>query len=443
MKNKFKKGAASFYIVSISTLILLIIAMSFAAVIISEIERTSNDDLSQSAYDSALAGVEDAKVAFANYENCKGTPAKEPQSGQPIDCGGIVWLIEHPSCSMVGKILGRVDADDEQEVMIEESNQGVSNNMQQAYTCVKINKNVKEFFGTLSSSSQMKIIRAKFEDDKAKRVAKVKVKWYSDADAGIGTNVLNFTNFNNGKVVYPLAQEAKTAVPPTIALAMVQTAENYNFGDFDVTQGDRTDRGMIYMTPINNADDASKSVDNNYIGAYDGSINHIGESAMLKSNDKTSTNLPYGVYCPDPMTDDFACSVTIDLPKPVGGDRSNETFTFALFLPYGKTKTDFSLEYYCADDDMCATQGADDDGDTVVEEESKTQLSLDGVQIAVDSTGRANDLYRRVEARLEPGGGSGSFLALMGPLQLLGNGNGNGADTLKKDFPVTTEYNFR
>ena len=54
-KPKFKKGAASFYIVAFSTLILLIVATSFAAVIISEITRTSNDDLSQSAYDSSMA----------------------------------------------------------------------------------------------------------------------------------------------------------------------------------------------------------------------------------------------------------------------------------------------------------------------------------------------------------------------------------------------------
>ena len=66
--RKFKKGAASFYIVAISTLILVIIAASFAAVIISELTRTSNDDLAQSAYDAALAGVEDAKLAYYNYQ---------------------------------------------------------------------------------------------------------------------------------------------------------------------------------------------------------------------------------------------------------------------------------------------------------------------------------------------------------------------------------------
>ena len=60
--KKTKKGAASFYVVAFSTLILMIIATSFAAIIISEVTRTSNDDLAQSAYDSAMAGVEDAKT---------------------------------------------------------------------------------------------------------------------------------------------------------------------------------------------------------------------------------------------------------------------------------------------------------------------------------------------------------------------------------------------
>ena len=55
IKNKFKKGAASFYIVAFSTLILMILATSFAAVIISSLDRTANDDLSQSAYDSDVS----------------------------------------------------------------------------------------------------------------------------------------------------------------------------------------------------------------------------------------------------------------------------------------------------------------------------------------------------------------------------------------------------
>ena len=82
IRKKFKEGAASFYIVAISTLILVIVAASFAAVIISEVTRTSNDDLAQSAYDAALAGVEDAKLAFYSYQSCL-------ENGSPIDASGL------------------------------------------------------------------------------------------------------------------------------------------------------------------------------------------------------------------------------------------------------------------------------------------------------------------------------------------------------------------
>ena len=86
--QKFKQGAASFYIVAFSTLILLVVAMSFAAIIISEVERTSNDDLSQSAYDSAMAGIEDGKLAYQKYMQCKNNNNKDDN-----ECKRITALI--------------------------------------------------------------------------------------------------------------------------------------------------------------------------------------------------------------------------------------------------------------------------------------------------------------------------------------------------------------
>ena len=69
----------------------------------------------------------------------------------------------------------------------------------------------------------------------------------------------------------------------------------------------------------------------------------------------------------------------------------------------------------------------------------KQVVYSEGTGISIDSTGRANDMYRRVEARLE--GSTGSSLSLMGPLELLGtDGSGGGELLLEKDLTVTSEY---
>ena len=65
-----KKGAASLYVVIFATILFGVITLSFIRIILSESNQSSNDDLSQSAYDSALAGVEDAKIAVNRYYQC-------------------------------------------------------------------------------------------------------------------------------------------------------------------------------------------------------------------------------------------------------------------------------------------------------------------------------------------------------------------------------------
>lgn len=435
-KKAFKKGAASFYIVAFSTLILMIIATSFAAIIISEITRTTNDDLSQSAYDSAMAGVEDAKLAFYNYQNCM----TQKQSGNaPSECDEIISIMNNPNCDMVGQILGRTGAG-ENSVIVQESNTGnVSNNMQQAYTCVEMKDSLDNYQSTLSSSNMIRVVKVKFDNGtKADDIKKVRVSWQLDADS---TNI-NYSNFGSNGVVFPQRGVLKVANPPTISLAMLQTADTFKLSDFTMSQGERTDRGMVYLVPTDNKGSAASSRDGNYIGAYktDKGANLIDKRAFWKSNDKTSKNLPYAVYCEE--GNEYMCSATIDLPNPVLANkdnpgaaenkRSDDTFVFVVGLPYGEPTTDFMLEFFCADGVACGTQTAESG-----EETTTNQAKLKGVQVEIDSTGKANDLFRRVAVRLD--NTNDLSLSLMGPLELLESG---GKDALKKDYVVTTEYNF-
>ena len=266
-KKSNKNGAASFYIVAFSTLILMIVAMSFAAVIISEVTRTSNDDLSQSAYDSALAGIEDAKLAYFNYQNCKAQDehlqaVKPADDATELTCQNIAWYVEKSDdCDMVAKILGRNPS--ETGVDIKESNT-TGNNMAQMYTCVKVSDVTDDYRATLSSSNMIKVMRAKFDEGtKASDIGTVKLSWYKIKDPE-----LNYKNFNasNGKISFPKIQGVNGFTPPVISFTMLQTAPNFTLSDFESTIGDRTDKGTVYLVPSNDKTKAAAKVEGNHFG---------------------------------------------------------------------------------------------------------------------------------------------------------------------------------
>ena len=482
-KMKFRKGAASFYIVAFATLILMIIATSFAAIIISEVTRTSNDDLAQSAYDSALAGVEDAKLAFYNYKNCvaSGADIKEPEPGQEKTCSAIRWFVEeannrngdeegielgsengntnnqdiimtssglgYNTCDMVSLVLGRKSLGSDESTQIIESNIA-GNNMMQAYTCVKMATSLRDYRTTLSSSQQMRVVRVKFDGIDASKIKTVRLSWFLDSDADF--KKFRYSNFVNGKVVYPSTSvEVRPATPPTVYLGMMQTSSEFNINDFDVTRGNQTNRGMLYLTPSgekkNNEEvTAGLSGQTTYEPGYNAGLgkNHIGSEGFLKSNDKTAwdaagnykPNKPYAVYCPE-NAGGYACVVDIDIPEPIGGNRNNDTFVFVAGLPYGEPPTTIDMEFYCADGETCNPHleelGEDSD--------EKNLAYLDSVQIKIDSTGKANDLFRRVEARLE--GSDALSLSLMGPLELMG-GSDPRNEKFSKMYNVVSEWNF-
>ncbi len=63
MVSKRQRGAVSIFAVVFSALLLTILTVGFIRLMVSAQQRAINNDLSQSAYDAALAGVEDAKRA--------------------------------------------------------------------------------------------------------------------------------------------------------------------------------------------------------------------------------------------------------------------------------------------------------------------------------------------------------------------------------------------
>ncbi|MBO7657339.1 hypothetical protein J6S55_01710 [Candidatus Saccharibacteria bacterium] len=455
-----KRGAASFYIVAFSTLILTVIATSFAMVIVSEITRSMNDDLSQSAYDSALAGVEDAKVAYSNYRRCKEAgavaAATKPSGAGSVTCGDILyWVEKEPdSCYTVARILGRIGKDEEKEVGLggtEVSGTGGVKTTNQAYTCVKMKMTLNDYRATLSDNNAVRTVKAGVSGDLINDISKIRISWYS--------NRSNFSPKWNNQNKFPTIQSL--AAPPTLEFKLVQTAEEFRLADFDLTGDGVTDRATLYLVPQNST-----------------GTNFISKNDVVKTNNRAQTNKPFKVNCKDGQTSEFYCSVDIELPSPAaskplktdveGGDidwsevgdgdsvifggnqflpigeligidepalpanRNSDTFMFTVSLPYRQPETDFAIEVFCnTSSTKCAEVlgGAGESTDKAV--------TMSDVQISIDSTGRANDLYRRVETRLETSDATYASSFPYYALQILDKNK-----ETKKNMTVNYECNF-
>lgn len=413
--RKFKKGAASFYVVAISTLILVIIAASFAGLIVSEVTRTSNDDLSQSAYDAAMAGVEDAKLAFMNYQECtkEATPSQKLIGKNQISCQDIISWVENSNgeCDMVANILGRPivdkDGNDVTNSMNEEEKVGVlvqegtnnDNAMSQYYTCTKISGKTSDYLGTLTTENLHRSTRVIFDKnwgaDKSvnpyQDVDMVRVSWHpfsGNMESGNTGQLFKWAKVNEDGAFDPTE-----VIPGMLTFSLTQTGNNFDLGQFNTAEGDQTNRGTLYFIPVdtgNYSDDAE-----NYISLVNGEGNKTVDmvdsgdgsgamvNALVKSNNKNYKNKPFLVWCDKDGSQDYACSVDIKLPKPIGGTRNEKTFIVDVGTTYAEPKTDYRLEFFSS------------------KEGNQTPITLDGVQISIDSTGKASDLYRRVDTRLE------------------------------------------
>ena len=360
---KTKSGLASFYIVTFVTLILSIIVLSFVHIVINSSNRTGNDDLYQSAYDSALAGVEDARIALIKYQECLGKNTPE--------CIRLRGYIENGSgdCDAIAHALGRIDASESKEVPIVEkknsSSTSGSESMDQAYTCVSIDLSVPDYRSTLSSSNRVAFVPIRVNHpDGANAVKKVRLAWFSDAVKEQGhkyTYPATYGTDNNGgdhTYFYPASDSQYTYLPITVDL--YQTNDVYTIGELTTNNGGGTDHSSFVLQPSAKGD--------HYMSAGD----------VLNQNDKFN-NFPEQVKCDD--GGEFNCYTDIELPAPYrGGRRNNDTFFIRVESPYGQSALDFAVALY--------------DG-------GGNQLDFSGVQAHVDSTGRANDLVRRVETRID------------------------------------------
>ena len=366
-----KTGAATFYVVIFTTLLVTVIVTSFIRIILSETARTINTDLSTSAYDSALAGVEDAKIALVRYRKCLDEGYTGSESAISGTCERLIYDLEKGiadgSCDTIGIALGRVSSG---EVIVQEQSTAGDNNSSaydQAYTCVKISERTDDYRATLNTTTNTRLVPLwaidSDGDGNREQVRSVRLSWYTGENTEVYTTNTSIPSVSSNKI-------------PAILLDLYQTDSTFTLGQLSVNNVG-TDHSELLLLP----------------GAGTGSTT-ISANTLLEASNKTAPadadtstgHNPVLVNCANTLNSaEFRCSAIINLPNTFNGSdvRNTEAFALRLTLPFGGT-ADLAVA-------LCSDTNCPED----------SILPFDGLQAQVDATGRANDLFRRVEVRVD------------------------------------------
>lgn len=384
-KTSTKKGAASLYVVIFTTILFSVITLSFIRIILSESVQSSNDDLSQSAYDSALAGVEDAKIAVNKYYQCLSNPSDPScyiyKNASGVVSGDSIFGGNCENFKLKNDILYKGSSGSE--VKVQESNTA-GNNTDQAYTCVIINNVVPDYRSTLTSDTRTKVIPLGVASQELKDVKRIEFRWYSEINGTVFNSYFKDASSSNN---LPKVNEAP--IPPVISVTLLRTRQDINVNEY--MNATNTDYSTMILRPVSS-----------------GGVNTISALKIGEAGDAAVDNSLFMVNCDH---SEFACTVNL-------GNGSDSLFYdngnafLIVSLPYGETVTDFAVTMY-------------------KDASPNNPVNFENVQISVDSTGRANQLLRRVETRLDP---SDTFFPYPEYEVTLG---GSGDDSFLKSFWIT------
>ena len=342
LKTSTKKGAASIYVVVFVTLLFSVLTVTFVRVILSNSINTENNDLSQSAYDAALSGVEDAKRLIERYSVCK--------KSNTAECQEYVEKVNQygKNCDIVKQMVYDIrEEDGNTEVLIQENTSGNAGDVEvedEAYTCVTIDPITTDYRSTLSSANPTRVVQLIAAED----YDIVEISWHSDTNS----SERNWSDQGTGKKFNTNDKN----ITPAILSAEIIYPGGASFTDYDSVP-----HNTIFMIPDDTQQTKAVITRKNLVENND-------QSEPLNSYD------PFAVKCDG---DTYACSQAIELDNmPANSDAD----FLVLSLPYGQPDTDFTI--------------------TLKKKNGKI-VRFEQAQYAVDSTGRANDVYRRVEVRVE------------------------------------------
>jgi len=247
-KHRQEKGAVSLFIVIFAALLITVITVGFVRLMLTDQQQASTNDLSQSALDSAQAGVEDGKRALLRYQNvcATGDVAACSQAYTDIIGGGVcnqglVHIIDSASLAA-------------NEVKVQQSAGDIALN--QAYTCVKIQTQTPNYLGTLSANASA-IVPIRSQSS----ITSVLVQWYDSKDISnnnLDVSLLPMASIpvggNPAALRPPLYNQTATGWgpdrPSVMRTQLMQFGSTFSETDFDATNNvGQSNANTVFLYP--------------------------------------------------------------------------------------------------------------------------------------------------------------------------------------------------
>lgn len=289
--RRHERGVTSLIIVMFSVLLLITITVSFVQLMIAEQIRSSDTELSQGAYDAAMAGVEDGKRVLTACG-----------SGNTTACDQIA----NHTCRTVADS-GFVNPEPNGEVYVKSVGGGGTDGKDfvQAYTCVKITRNTDDYKAKIIDDTSL-IVPLKGESV----YNQVAIEWYSAAMATppftygppTSTSLLPYASWPSPR-------------PPVLRTQLIQYAQgNLNPASFDSDGNAHT----LYLYP-------RSSGLASYSFATD--VRRSGANTVKPVTCSSALILP----------NTYACRTVVDLPEPAGGSAAQRVAYLRLTSIYRGT----------------------------------------------------------------------------------------------------------
>jgi|GEM_PF-53080 len=374
-----QQGAVSLFVVVFSAMLFVAVTVGFTILMLSDQQESTDNDLAQSALDSAYAGTEDAKRVLAQYADC------QERNLATVACTDIRTAIERNECNTINGALGAASDRSEQKVQQTETDDPAAA-LQQAYTCVKISPDTETFVGKTRNEGDIRLVPLKTD---GAEFDIVRIDWLQREDMDLGSNDPEFGSLNDDEV--PPAQRADYLRLPTKAewrnenrgAVLRAGVMQYQPGAVNLNNMDDTARASFFYsstTGLGGTKNTAFNLDN-------ADLHRPLSSANQDNLEGKIANYPVEATCDESLTQGYMCTTYVQLPS---GRDANTFHYLTLASMYRDTSFRVSL--------IDSTSSAECDDNSIVEIGC---VKFKNVQPEIDVTGRANDVLRRVVSRVE------------------------------------------